>query len=44
MSTLIAAMRNLGRADALALQKGAAEMTGTEIIRSEHWRPGSGTA
>lgn len=39
MSTLIAVMRSLGRADALALRESATNMTGTEIIRSEHCVP-----
>ena len=39
MSTLIAAMRSLGRTDALALRESATNMTGTEIIRSEHCVP-----
>lgn len=39
MNTLIAAMRSLGRSDALTLRKKAAGMTGTEVIRSEHCVP-----
>lgn len=39
MSTLIDVMRSLGRADALTLRNCAANMTGTEIIRSEHCVP-----
>ena len=39
MNTLIAAMRSLGRADALTLREDAVGMTGTEIIRSEHCVP-----
>ena len=39
MSTLVEAMRRLGRADALALREKAESMTGTEIIALEHCLP-----
>lgn len=39
MSTLVEAMRSLGRADALALREKSESMTGTEIIASEHCVP-----
>lgn len=39
MSTLLEALRSLGRADALALRGKAQNMTGTEIIASEHCVP-----
>lgn len=39
MSTLVEAMRSLGRADALSLRGDASGMTGTAIIASEHCVP-----
>lgn len=39
MSTLVEAMRSLGRADALALREKAESMTGTEIIALERCVP-----